>query len=93
MSLSNRGPFMKQYNFKYVTILTIFSAMVLTGIYLNLKILLNQTFFQIFEGDLGLNFNIFVLFIIILIVLAIMQYVISQENSKAQENGDMMDYS
>ena len=70
---------MKPLSYKSVIITTIFAAAVLTGIYINLRILMNQTFYQIFEGDLGLTINTLTIFMIILILLAGIQYLIRQE--------------
>ena len=64
-------------------ILIIFAAIVLTGIYLNLKIMLNQTFFQLFEGTLDLNIYTLILF---LIFLGFLQYLIQHERPFIQKN-------
>lgn len=71
---------MKPLSNKSGIIATIFAAAILTGIYINLRILMNQTFFQIFEGDLGLTINTFAVFMIILIFLAGIQYLIHHES-------------
>ena len=73
---------MAQFDFKSEIIPTVFAAMVLTAIYINLEILMNQTFYQIFEGNLEVFPDIFVVFIISLLVLIGIQYLIQQERSK-----------
>ncbi len=70
---------MKQLSFRSELITAIFAAIVLTGIYINLEILMNQSFFQIFEGNLELSFDIFVIFVVILIFLIILQYLIRRK--------------
>lgn len=77
---------MEQNSFKREIIIIIFATLVLSGIYLNLKIMLNQTFYQIFEGDLGINFNSFVVFLAILALLGTVQYLIRQDRPFHQNN-------
>ena len=70
---------MKQFGFRSELITTIFAAIMLTAIYINLEILMNQTFYQIFEGNLELDFDIFVVFMASLIFLVVIQYLIRRE--------------
>ncbi len=70
---------MKQLSFRSELITAIFAAIVLTGIYINLEILMNQSFFQIFEGNLELSFDIFAVFIVSLTFLIIIQYLIRRK--------------
>lgn len=77
--------FMKQLSFRSELITAIFAAIVLTGIYINLEILMNQTFFQIFEGNIELSYDIFVVFVVILIFLMIIQYLIRRERPNKED--------
>ncbi len=77
---------MKQFNRLREIIIIVFATIVLTGIYLNLKIMLDQTFYQVFEGDLGLNFNTLIVFLAILTFLGILQHLIRQEKPILQKN-------
>ncbi|MFQ5820987.1 MAG: hypothetical protein ACE5I5_13425 [Candidatus Heimdallarchaeota archaeon] len=81
----NQGNFMKQLSFRSELITAIFAAIVLTGIYINLEILMNQTFFQIFEGNLELSSDIFAVFVVILILLITIQYLIRRERPKKED--------
>lgn len=76
---------MKQLSFRSELITAIFAAIVLTGIYINLEILMNQTFFQIFEGNLELSSDIFAVFVVILILLITIQYLIRRERPKKED--------
>ncbi len=77
---------MKQVNPIREISIIVFATIILTGIYLNLKIMLDQTFYQIFEGDLGLGFNTLIVFLVILTFLGILQYLIRQEKPILQKN-------
>jgi len=77
---------MTQISFKNDTLPSIFAAVVLTAIYINLKILMNQTFFQIFEGELGLTVNTIVVFVVILLSLIVIQYLIHRKTKDKAVN-------
>ena len=77
---------MKQVNSIREISIIVFATIILTGIYLNLKIMLDQTFYQVFEGDLGLNFKTLIVFLTILTFLGILQYLIRQERPIHQKN-------
>ena len=77
---------MKHLSLKSGIFSAVFAAIILTGIYINLIILMNQTFYQIFEGDLGLSFNTFMVFMIVLLFLAGLQYLIRQDATNMTKN-------
>ena len=70
---------MNQFGFRSEIITTIFAAIVLTAIYINLEILMNQTFYNIFEGNLKLTPDIFAAFGAILMFLVAIQYLIRRD--------------
>lgn len=76
---------MKKLSFRSELITAIFAAIVLTGIYINLEILMNQSFFQIFEGNLELSSDIFAVFAVSLIFLIIIQYLIRRERPNKED--------
>ena len=70
---------MTNLEFKRDIIPTIIAALVLTAIYINLEIMMEQSFYHIFEGSIDLFPNNFIVFMIIFVMLIGIQYLIRQE--------------